>query len=448
MKIPEKAPNWRDILESNSEKVFDLSRSDEMINLLQRANKEYLYWDRFKYLSMPEGVSSRNAWACLKWTRLTQVKKLPAIDIKDRQFGYWLPNSIPEELHYIDQHTSRHILVDNPSIHASERERYLVSSIMEEAIASSQLEGAATTRKKAKEMLRSGRKPQDRAEQMVYNNYLTIKKIKDLINEPLTPGLLKNLQASITENTLECSDDSGRFRDENDQYEIIDGEGHVLHIPPPANELSGRIQALCGYVNDDRDKEFIHPVIKAIILHFWLAYIHPFIDGNGRTSRALFYWYMLKNEYWMFEYLSISRAIIKAPAQYASAYLYSEMDDQDITYFISFHLRAIHSAIEELQLYLSKQQKETEEAQEFLRDYPGLNHRQYSLLYHAVSHSNAMYTINFYKNIHKVVHQTARMDLLALEKRGLLKKEKRGKTFYFIPVKNINKKLKGLEEKS
>jgi hypothetical protein len=42
---------------------------------------------------------------------------------------------------------------------------------------------------------------------------------------------------------------------------------------------------------------FIHPVMRAITLHFWLAYDHPFCDGNGRTARALFYWSMLKQGY-------------------------------------------------------------------------------------------------------------------------------------------------------
>lgn len=42
-----------------------------------------------------------------------------------------------------------------------------------------------------------------------------------------------------------------------------------------------------------------------------LAYFHPFVDGNGRTARSLFYWYMLKKGYWLVEYMSISRTIYK-----------------------------------------------------------------------------------------------------------------------------------------
>ena len=60
---------------------------------------------------------------------------------------------------------------------------------------------------------------------------------------------------------------------------------------------------------------FIHPMIRSIILHFWLAYDHPFVDGNGRTARALFYWSMLRHGYWLFEFISISQIILKGPDQ-------------------------------------------------------------------------------------------------------------------------------------
>lgn len=447
MKIPEKAPDWNNILRNNLESVLNLTNSDEIAKLLHRANKEYLYWDRFKYLSMPEGIISEIAWAYLKLSRSAQIKKISATDKNGKQFGYWLPDSILKELHYIDQRAGGQILVDDPGIHTAERERYLINSIMEEAIASSQLEGAATTRKKAKEMLRLGRRPENSAEQMILNNYLTIKNIKDIINKPLTPKLLTSLQASMTKDTLEDPDASGRFRNENEQNQVVDNEGQVLYIPPLANELQKRIKTLCDYANEDQEKEFVHPVIKAIILHFWLAYIHPFVDGNGRTARALFYWYMLKNKYWMLEYLAISRVILKAPAQYTRAYLYSEMDGQDLTYFISFHLRAIHLAIEALQLYLAKQQGELRKTEKFLRAYPGLNHREYNILYHALSHPDAVYTIDFHKNVYGIVYQTARTDLLDLVEKGLLEKVKRGKVFYFIPSGDIHKRLRNLKQK-
>lgn len=440
MKTPEKAPSWMDIISDSQNFPQELS-SQEIRETLRKANQEYLYWDKFKYLPMPAGIAPETAWAYLKLNRTLQLKPIPATDKDNINFKYWLTDSILKDLHFID-HASGQILLNRTEVEA-EQERYLINSIMEEAIASSQLEGAAVTKEQAKEMLRSGRKPKDIAEQMILNNYITIRKITENLQKPLTFELLNYIQSLITKDTLRDPETSGRFRNESERIEVADPiEGNVVYIPPPANELNERMKMLCDFANNEEQDEFIHPIVKAAILHFWLAYIHPYVDGNGRTARALFYWYMLKKQYWMFEFLSISRIILKAPAQYTKAYLYSEIDEQDLTYFITFHLRIIRLAIDELKVYLTKKQKEHQDSIKLLRNYPGLNHRQYSILRHAIFHPHQEYAIGYYKNVHGVVYQTARSDLLELSKKGLFDKIKKGKVFYFIPVHNLQKKLK------
>ena len=159
---------------------------------------------------------------------------------------------------------------------------------MEEAIASSILEGAATTRKKAKEMLREGRKPKTRGERMIQNNYATMRKIKDHVSEELSVELLCELQESITAGTLEDASASGRLRRPDEDVMVVDVvDGTVLHNPPDAGLLKDRLKLMCDFANESKSTGFIHPVIKGIILHFWLAYEHPFVDGNGRTARAI-----------------------------------------------------------------------------------------------------------------------------------------------------------------
>ena len=159
-------------------------------------------------------------------------------------------------------------------------------------------------------------------------NYIKINNIKRLINKPLSKDLIIEIQASITKDTLDDKTAIGRFKREGEENEIVDqDDGTVLFQPPFIDEIEERIRILCDYANEKQTDHFVHPVIRAVILHFGLAYIHPFVDGNGRTARALFYWYMLKNNYWLFEYLSISRILLRAPSQYKRAYLYTEIDD-------------------------------------------------------------------------------------------------------------------------
>ena len=189
MKIPEKAPSWSDILRANFEKVLAGVNTTHLPEIAQKANQKYLYWDEFKYLPMPVNISPEMAWAYLKLNRSAQLKPIVAIDNDGRNFKYWLPNIILKHLHFIDKSCGS-ALVENPNIE-QDKDRYVINSLMEEAIASSQLEGAATTRKKAKELLRSGRAPRNTAEQMIINNFIVIKDIKTLLKEPLSPELLK-----------------------------------------------------------------------------------------------------------------------------------------------------------------------------------------------------------------------------------------------------------------
>jgi Fic family protein len=203
------------------------------------------------------------------------------------------------------------------------------------------------------------------------------------------------------------------------------------------------MESLCNFVNNDREGEFVNPIIKGILIHFWLAYVHPFMDGNGRTARALFYWYMLKHDYWLFEYMSISTAILSARAQYYRAFLYSEMDDNDATYFIVYNLKAIRKALTALNEYIERKQKEKKNAFRFAMKYPALNLRQRALLANALEKPGETYTIETHLNVHGVTYQTSRTDLLSLKDMGLLKMRKEGKKFIFTPVEDIAEKLGG-----
>jgi Fic family protein len=434
MKIPEAAPDWTKI------KVEELSFSEELSETIRRGNRDYLYWDRFKYL-VPAGTNPEHAWAVLRVLREMNMKPIPLRGPHGGLFKYWLPDCALEYLHEIDQDAGGVIVTEHPSLYASEKRWYLMKSIVEEAIASSQIEGAVTTRKVAKEMFDTGRKPKDRSEQMIFNNYLTISKIKTLTGQPLRGELLKDLQGSMTRDTLDDPRHSGRFRlQEDEPVRIYDYEGTILHDPPAPDKLDELINDLCDFSNGE-GKEFIHPVVKAIILHFWLAYIHPFNDGNGRTARALFYWYMLKNRHWLFEYLSISRVIVKTRNQYYRSFLYSEIDSGDMTYFIVYHLRAISAAIKEFKRYIERKQRELSYATLQWPNYPSLNYRQKDVLKKALEDKALTFSLKSHMQRYDVVHQTARTDFLELCEAGFLDRYKQGKTLYFVAAADIERKL-------
>jgi Fic family protein len=206
----------------------------------------------------------------------------------------------------------------------------------------------------AREMLEQNRKPKNKSEQMILNNYQAMKWIVQNKKMTLTPERLLEIHKMITGATLDDSEDEGKFRD-NDHVKIMDENNEIFYTPPSHINIKKLIVTFCDYANDnDTEGEFVHPVVKGIILHFLIGYIHPFIDGNGRTARTIFYWYLINKGYWLTEYMSISRVILKAKSQYARAYLYTEYDENDLTYFLIFNIKAQHVALEDLKVFTHK----------------------------------------------------------------------------------------------
>ncbi|MBN1868410.1 Fic family protein [Candidatus Sumerlaeota bacterium] len=421
------------------------------LSLLSRAgeiasSEDYHHWDKLIHLEPPQGLSHEEWWWLIKFVqRSPLLREIVLRDKKGKPFVLCAVPQIAEKLHMIDRGAGGFIEMPPEVTNPDVKDRYYVSSLIEEAIRSSQLEGALTTRQVARDMIRSGRPPRDRSEQMILNNYRTMEHIGALKNKPLTKEIVFDLHRRVTEGTLDKPDAAGRLRRSDEHICVGDEYGEVFHDPPPAEQLDERLSRMCEFANGGGSKEFIHPVLRAIILHFWLAYDHPFVDGNGRTARALFYWSMLKQGYWLFEFVSISRTIHKAPAQYGRAFLYTETDDNDLTYFILYHLEIVEDAVKALHEYIAKKTRELRAIDRILRVSVALNHRQRALLAHALRHPRHQYTTESHLNSHRVVYQTARSDLLDLVRRGLLVKSKIGRTFYFRPVENLEESLRSLD---
>ncbi len=257
-----------------------------------------------------------------------------------------------------------------------------------------------------------------------------------------------DLHRQLTEDTLDNPDGAGRLQTPEEERVTVadDNTGRVAHTPPPAEALPERMEALVRFANaeDEGGGQFIHPVIRGITLHFWLAFDHPFEDGNGRVARALFYWVMLHQGYWLFEFISLSSVIKEAPAQYARAFLETETDDNDLTYFILNQLETIERAVAHLETYLERKAQQVLRVEELLHGRGDLNDRQLALLSHAIRHPGHRYTIQSHRRSHDVAYATARSDLLALAELGLLEKHRAGQGYSFRAPPDLEDRIRGL----
>ncbi|MCH8962181.1 MAG: Fic family protein [Bacteroidetes bacterium] len=251
---------------------------------------------------------------------------------------------------------------------------------------------------------------------MILNNYRAMQLIREVKDEKLTPELMLHIHRAITEGTLEEAE--SYLRKPGDGIGVYDETNNLLlHSPPPADEIQERLETMCRFANEGNPEGFLHPVLRAIILHLWLAYDHPFVDGNGRTASALFYWSMLRYGFWLCEFISISEIIRKGPAKYGQAFLHTETDDTDLTYFLLYHLQVIRRAIDQLYKYVGRKAKQLQASEHELRGIVAFNHRQRTLISHALRHPHNRYTIESHRSSHNVVDQTARTDLIDLADR-------------------------------
>ncbi len=451
MKIPVLPPDANTILQSTLAQDSDLSmRLFTGFGALDTKGR-YLHWDKLRHLPAPEGISSEQWWAGIKLARRNLYQPLPLLDKRKQPFHYCIPDIILRELQWLDRHAAGSIQAKEAITNPQTRNTYLIRSLIEEAINSSQLEGASTTRNVAKEMIRQNRKPRDKSEQMILNNYQAMEFIREIKEEQLTPSIVFELQRIVTQNTLDDETMAGRFRSDIDDIYVVDNQSQtILHMPPLVDELPERLNNLCDFANNSgyaKSNTFLHPVVKAIILHFMLAYDHPFCDGNGRTARALFYWAMAKQGYWLTEFVSISKVIKRAPAQYGKAFLYTETDDNDITYFIIHQLQVIDQAIEALHVFLDEKAQGINAAELLLQTNDRLrgklNFRQVALLRHALKHPRFAYVVQEHQQSHGVSYDVARKDLLEMaDELKLLVKTKQGKRYLFVVPPDFEDRIK------
>ncbi|MGH1366417.1 MAG: Fic family protein [Calditrichia bacterium] len=448
MRIPSTPPDiikiFSDALSNNKQLLLKLVTEVDSVDGKQR----YLHWDELKHRTPPDGLTSEQWWAGMKRARKSLYQYLPFTDTNNNQFHFSILNKVSADLHWLDMNAGGVIKSDEGIINPYTKAVFFKRSLEEEAINSSLLEGAVTTRHEAKKMIRSKREPRDKSEQMILNNYHAMQFINENRDEKLTSSMVLELHRIVTEKTFETESKSGAFRAEKDIVEVVDNSsGEVLHTPPNANELSDRLDKLCMFANQEDDSKFIHPLIKGIILHYVLAYDHPFIDGNGRTARALFYWAAISSGYWQLEFVSISKVIYRAPAKYGRAFLFSETDDNDITYFLLHQVDVLMKAIHELQEYLRQKLDGVRQAEKLLeqnRKLKGkLNFRQLALLRHALKHPNSLYLIKEHQLKHGISYETARKDLLIMsDGLGLFKKLLDGKALVFNAPENLEERIK------
>ncbi len=392
------------------------------------SQEQYLPLKNIKYRLKHLNISP-NRWNELKF-KIQTLRKMGAVPFFlssiDKKFWYFPSDSLNKKIHNIESLGNK--LYDKIENYGSLKKGFLANSTIEEAITSAIYEGANSTRSKAKALIAAKKSPQNKDEWMLINNYFAMRFIKRNSTYPVSNRLILKIHEIVSRNTLEGDDANfcGKFRD--DKVYIGEHEG-ITHtkIEETLNEV---IALISGH------PRFIHGLIKGILFHYFIAYIHPFFDGNGRTARTLFYFKMIKNDLKFVELLSISANLKEHGKRYERSFELVKEHDLDMTFFIDFCLDSLIAALEEVEIKVNYLMNFSS-----LESSMGINPNQVSLLQRMALNKYRPFTIEEYaKDIGKS-REIARRELKGLLKKGLLKEEKKGKKFFYLIE---DKKLKEL----
>jgi len=447
MKFPARPPDYSQVMAAAFRE--DADRFSRFMALANPADDDgrYLHWDEFRFKQMPDGLTPEQWWAATRLARYTASQQVDLADKSSLKFSFCETPPLKAVLRNLDMNAGGVLASDAAGLSIEEGRRYLARSLAEEPFASSFIEGAATTRKIAKQLILEGRQPRTKDERMVLNNYQAMLFVKAHKDTPLTLPMLLELHRIVTEETLDNPADAGRVRVTDDVRVVDDTNSEILFQPPPAADLPARLERLIAFANHKPEaNNWIHPLLIAFILHFGLSYEHPFGDGNGRVARAWFYWAALKEGYWLMEYVSISSVIAEATIQYGRSFLYTETDQGDLTYFLNHQADILNIAVSRLMAYAEKKRKEVAAFEKRIADKnrsDAFNHRQSWLLNDMARGRLGQVTVSIYAERHAVSYLTARHDLEALVEQGYLARNKVARTVFYRPVRNLLDVLTG-----
>jgi len=396
-----------------------------MKEIINKYLLEYYTKQEISY-RLPSELKLEEFWAELVKFRQAKAEFLPFQGQNGKPFWFVLTPVLQQQLHLVDSRGKDSLYsVVKEEIQAELTEQALI----EEAMFSSVIEGAFSTIARARELIVGGKKPRDASDRMVLNNGRVMRYVLEQRTAPLSIELMHAVQRMVTRGTLEDEKNGGRFRD--GPVYVVNERRQTIYEAPPAETVEPSMQALIQWVNEEEKQPFIHPILRAAIIHTHLVYVHPYVDGNGRTARALFYWYLLRHGYEFFRYFSISSVIQETRNRYYKSLKDMEDHDTDLTYVLLYMAESVLKAIEVILSRITEHYRRDILFNRIQKKSILLSERQERFLKFLAVSKEKRGTIAKYHQDFKVVYETARRDLSTLESLGILAKSKQGRRFVY-----------------
>ena len=371
---------------------------------------------------LPVSISIQQFWPELEKERRKRSQELPLLAQNGKPFWFVLTGGIEKQCDAIAELARRDIAFTGPEFDA-----LFQDAVVDEAVYSSVIEGAFTSREQAVDFIRQNKQPRNKSEQMVKNNYDALTYVLEHLEDEISEETILQIAQIVTRSAAEVQVNGYR-----DGAVYVTGREGVVYTPPQADAVPEMMRSLVTFIQ----KSELHPLLKACIAHFYFVYIHPFGDGNGRTARALSYMMLLQFGYDFFRYFSISGIVAEERGKYYRSMRNVEDSDGDMTYFIDAYSGMLARTVEQMENHLKYHVIAGQKLKE-LEQNGTLNERQLKGAKWLLESSGSNVTVEIWRKKYKVVTETARRDLLALCDAGLLVRELDGRKAVFRVLREL-----------
>jgi Fic family protein len=185
--------------------------------------------------------------------------------------------------------------------------------------------------------------------------------------EPITEGLIREIHKRLVDGVRGGSAQPGQYRTIQN-YVANSRTREVIYTPPPPEDVAPRMRELVEWLGRESD---IHPVLLAGVAQFQLVHVHPFVDGNGRTSRLLSTLCLYRTGYDFKRLFTLSEFYDRDRGAFYAALQGVRERDMDLTGWLEYFVEGLAAQMSEV-----KQRGELVIRRDVIAREHGLNERQ------------------------------------------------------------------------
>lgn len=303
-------------------------------------------------------------------------------------------------------------------------------ALIKAAHASTAIEGNPLTLEEVSQLAQGRKVTATRKAQQEVLNYLKVLENIDKYQEhgKITEKTLLKLHKGISKDTLEYPDYEGRYRDVQ-VYVGNSSTGEVVFMPPPSTNVPELTNELIEWINSEASSE-LDPIIVAGLSHYEFVRIHPFVDGNGRTARALATLILYSREFDIKKFFALDDYYDSDRDAYYNTLKSVDQKTLDLTQWLEYFTDGVLLSISKvrnkvLQLSLEKQKKDA-------KGQIQLTERQMKIIEYI--HMNGQITAGSMAEMFKITRQAALKEINKLVGYGIIKLEGKGRGAHYIIV--------------